>query len=91
MNQIQFFYDDELFLLQEKINKWLSENKHAEIISTDLNSLGKPSSRAGMVATEKYVFFILYRTDQASAEAIVAEAANDIPVAPPGPMIPGDI
>lgn len=83
MNQIQFFYDDELFLLQEKINKWLSENKDAEIISTDLNSLGKPSPRAGLVTTEKYVFFILYRTKDADGTTMAATSENDITAVPP--------
>lgn len=84
MNQVKFFYDDELILLQEKINAWLSEHKNIEIISTDLNSLGKPSSRAGIVRTEKYVFFILYnvKSDQMEATAIAAEAAKERPTLP---------
>lgn len=88
MNQIQFFYDDELFLLQEKINKWLADNKQVEIIATDLSSLGKPSPRAGMVTTEKYVFFILYRTNGVIAEATAASEEQNIPVKP---ELPTDI
>lgn len=74
MNRIQFFYDDELILLQDKINSWLKENEDIEILSTDLSSLGKPSARAGIVRTEKYVFFILYRKKEDVISA-VAEAA----------------
>lgn len=75
MNQVQFFYDDELITLQEKINMWLQENKEVKIIATNLSSLGKPSPRAGIVNTEKYVFYILYSTHSMAAiqELKVAE------------------
>lgn len=62
MNRIQFFYDDDLIALELKINEWLSSNKEKKIIETNLNSLGKPSTRAGIINTEKYVFYILYST-----------------------------
>lgn len=77
MNQIQFFYDDELILLQEKINSWLSENKDIEIVATDLNSIGKPSTRAGIVRTEKYVFFIMYRRKSEEVKASIANTAAE--------------
>lgn len=75
MNQVQFFYDDELITLQEKINMWLQENKDVTIIQTNLSSLGKPSPRAGIVNTEKHVFYILYsgRSMVAKQELQVAE------------------
>lgn len=62
MNKVQFFYDDDLIGLEQKINDWLSQNKDVKIMETNLNSLGKPSQRAGIVNTEKYVFYILYST-----------------------------
>ena len=60
MNRIQFFYDQDIVALQQKINNWLSQNKDINIVSTNLQSLGKPSQRAGIISTEKYVFYILY-------------------------------
>ena len=60
MNLIQFFYDDDLISLQLKINEWLSSNKEKKIIATNLNSLGIPSTKAGITNSEKYVFYILY-------------------------------
>ncbi len=77
MNRVQFFYDDELILLQEKINSWLKEHDDIEILSTDLSSLGKPSARAGVVRTEKYVFFILYRTKDNVISAVAEAALSD--------------
>ena len=64
MNRIQFFYDDDLIGLELKINEWLSSNKEKKIIETNLNSLGKPSTRAGITNTEKYIFYILYSTPE---------------------------
>ena len=77
MNRVQFFYDEELILLQEKINGWLKENDGIEILATDLSSLGKPSARAGVVRTEKYVFFILYRKKEDTISAIAEAALSD--------------
>ncbi len=64
MNLIQFFYDDDLISLQLKINEWLASNNEKKIITTNLNSLGIPSTRAGITNTEKYVFYILYSTPE---------------------------
>ena len=60
MNKIQFFYDQDIVALQEKISHWLMENKDINIIATNLSSIGKPSLRAGVMSTEKYVFYLLY-------------------------------
>ncbi len=78
MNRVQFFYDDELILLQDKINSWLKENEYIEILSTDLSSLGKLSTRAGIVRTEKYVFFILYRTKEDKLAMAAAASLSDV-------------
>ena len=64
MNRIQFFYDDDLIALQLKINEWLSSNREIIIIETNLNSLGVPSTKAGITNTEKYVFYILFSTTE---------------------------
>jgi hypothetical protein len=64
MNRIQFFYDDDLIALELKINEWLSSNKEKKIVETNLNSIGKPSARAGITNTEKYIFYILYTSPE---------------------------
>ena len=71
MNRVQFFYDDDLIVLELKINEWLSSNKEKKIIETNLNTIGTPSTRAGITNTEKYVFYILYST--AEWENLIAE------------------
>lgn len=62
MTRIQFFYDDDIIALELKINEWLSDNKDKKLIETNLNSMGKPSTRAGITTTEKHIFYILYST-----------------------------
>ena len=62
MNRVRFFYDDDLIALELKVNEWLSSNKEKKIIETNLNSLGTPGARSGILPTEKYVFYILYST-----------------------------
>lgn len=78
MNQVQFFYDDELIILQEKINVWLQENKEARIIETNLTSLGKPGARAGTSGTEKYVFYILYNAHNTAEKQELKAAEQEI-------------
>ena len=75
MNRIQFFYDDDLIALQLKINEWLSQNKSITIIATNLSSIGKPSQRAGIVSTEKHVFYIVYSTND--WESLVMEQKTE--------------
>ena len=60
MNKIQFFYDEDLIALEQKINDWLAQNEHIHIEFSSMQSIGKPSQRAGLVYTEKHVFYILY-------------------------------
>ena len=62
MNRIQFFYDNDLVALQMKVNDWLSENRQVKIVETNLNSMGKPTERAGLITSEKHIFYILYST-----------------------------
>ena len=64
MNRIQFFYDDDLIALQLKINEWLSSFREITIIETNFTSLGVPSTKAGITNTEKYVFYILFSTQE---------------------------
>ncbi len=64
MNKVQLFYDDDLISLEQKINEWLSFHTEIKIVQTNLTSFGKPSQRAGIVTTEKHVFYILYETQQ---------------------------
>ena len=64
MNRIQFFYDDDLIALQLKINECLSSNREITIVATNLNSLGVPSTKASITNTEKYVFYILFSTQE---------------------------
>jgi hypothetical protein len=78
MNRVQFFYDDELITLQEKINMWLIENRDAKIIATNLSSLGKPSPRAGIVNTEKHVFYILYNVQNLAAKQELRVAEEEM-------------
>ena len=63
MNKIQFFYDEDLIALEQKINDWLAQNEHIHIEFSSMQSIGKPSQRAGLVYTEKHVFYILYSTN----------------------------
>jgi hypothetical protein len=62
MNQVQFFYDEDIIGLQLKINEWLAENGDKKIITTNLTSFGKPDITAGIASTEQHVFYILYAT-----------------------------
>ena len=64
--------------MQEKINVWLQENKEVRIIETNLSSLGKPSTRAGSMGTEKYVFYILYEARSAAAKEELRVAEQEI-------------
>ena len=79
MNKVQFFYDDDLVALEQKINEWLSLNKEIKIIETNLNSLGKPSQRAGILTTEKYVFYILYTAAAWETIAMEKKAEESMP------------
>ena len=79
MNKIQFFYDDDLIALAAKINEWLYAHAEIKIIETNLTSLGKPSQRAGIVNTEKHVFYILYVTAQWETIVTEQKAEESIP------------
>lgn len=61
MNKIQIFYSEDLVELQMTVNAWLEEHKQVKILATNLNSVGKPSHRAGVYNTEKHIFYILYK------------------------------
>ena len=80
MHKIHFFYDDDLIELELKINDWLERNRQVKIVESNLNSLGKPSGRAGIVNTEKYVFYILYSDIGLDAPLPVPALEEDIPI-----------
>lgn len=78
MNKVQFFYNDDLIALERKINKWLAANKDITIIETNLSAIGKPSQRAGIVRTEKYVFYIRYQLVDKIATSASYHAEEEI-------------
>ncbi len=78
MNKVQFFYDNDLVALEQKINEWLSFHKEAKVIETNLNSFGKPSQRAGVMSTEKYVFYILYIPGQRRESTTMEKKAEEM-------------
>ena len=75
MNRIQFFYDEDIISLEMKVNEWLLTNKEIKIINSNLQTLGAPSSRAGITNGEKYVFFILYSVT--AWETLLSEKATE--------------
>jgi hypothetical protein len=77
MNKVQFFYDDDLVAMERKINDWLALNKNIKIIDTNITSLGKPSQRAGITYTEKYVFYILYSAPNTDSKKKLKEDAME--------------
>ena len=78
MNKVQFFYNDDLIALERKINRWLAANKEINIIETNLSAIGKPSQRAGIVSTEKYVFYIRYHVIDKGAAIAEYHAEEEI-------------
>jgi len=78
MNKVQFFYNDDLIALERKINRWLAVNKDITIMETNLSAIGKPSQRAGIVSTEKYVFYIRYHVVDKSTASVSYRAEEEI-------------
>ena len=80
MNRIQFFYSSDIVALQQKINDWLASNKDIFIEETNIASLGKPSQRAGIMSTEKYVFYIRYTSTANNSMTLERSAEHEEPV-----------
>jgi hypothetical protein len=78
MNKVQFFYNDDLIALERKINRWLAADKDITIMETNLSAIGKPSQRAGIVSTEKYVFYIRYQVLDKGTAAVSYQAEEAI-------------
>ncbi len=84
MTKVQLFYDDDLIALELKINDWLSQHRDISILESNLSSLGKPSQRAGIVTTEKYVFYILYKIT-INEDVVMRHITEEQIITPPAP------
>ncbi len=84
MNQVQFFYDEDLMTLQGQINMWLRDNRAIDVVETHFAMGGSSSNVPGVKDKAAFVFCIFYRTnsqhimqEQVSAVQEIAGLIND--------------
>jgi hypothetical protein len=80
MKKIKLFAAADIDTLQTKINTWLSQNKDAHIVESNITSLPSTKQLLNVADTEgQFVFYILYTpADENEAESVIA-AAKQLP------------
>lgn len=80
MNKIQIFAATTITALQSEINEWLTDNKDAHIIETNITALAKIGVLgADDKAEVEYAFYILYTPADQGEEESVLQAARKMP------------
>jgi hypothetical protein len=80
MKKIQLFAAPDISILQSEINSWLSQNKDAHIIESNITSLQKTKQPLSSESTGgEYVFYILYTPANEGEEESVIAAAKQMP------------
>jgi hypothetical protein len=80
MKNVQLFSATTIQDLQIKINQWLTINKDAHIIETNITSLTKINSSPALDSPDgEYVFYILFTPAMEAEEESVFAASKQMP------------
>jgi hypothetical protein len=69
MFQVQLFAENAVQSLQQAVNQWLSTHKDISVVHSNLNTVVTGG-------TASYIFYLLYTTAEAQAEALKELAAE---------------
>ncbi|MDB5013862.1 MAG: hypothetical protein JWQ25_2064 [Daejeonella sp.] len=80
MKKIQIFAAPSIQALQSEVNEWLTSNKDAHVVETNLTSLAKTVTANSDYKTEvEYAFYILYTPADQGEEESVLQASMQMP------------